>query len=66
MENLTNHTDVKLVNTEACRKKLEPNYHSCKLFTDYLMAIEMRKTSILMDKPIPVGQAILDISKTLM
>ena len=26
----------------------------------------MRKTSVFMDKPIPVGQAILDISKTLM
>ena len=30
------------------------------------MATEMRKTEELMDKPIAVGQAILDISKTLM
>ena len=30
------------------------------------MAIEMRKTRILMDKPILVGQAILDKSKKLM
>ena len=30
------------------------------------MAIEMRKTEVLMDKPIAVGQAVLDISKTLM
>ena len=30
------------------------------------MAIEMRKTEVLMDKPTAVGQAILDISKTLM
>ena len=44
----------------------EPNYHSCKAFSEDLMAIEMRKTSVFMDKPIPVGQAILAISKTLM
>ena len=30
------------------------------------MAIEMRKTEVLMNKPTAVGQAILDISKTLM
>ena len=30
------------------------------------MAIEMRKTEMLMDKPIAVGQAIFNISKTLM
>ena len=30
------------------------------------MAIEMRKTEVLMDKPFHIGQAILDISKALM
>ena len=29
------------------------------------MAIEMRKTNVYMNKPIYLGQAILDISKTL-
>ena len=68
MENVRNHREVKLIVSEVRRKKLasEPNYHSCKIFSGYLMAIEMRKTSVFMDKPIPVGQAILDISEALM
>ena len=68
MENVRNRRDVKLVVTEKRRKKLvsEPNYDSCKQFSENLIATEMRKTEILMNKPITVGQAILDISKTLM
>ena len=68
MENVRGHRDVKLIVTEERRTKLvfEPNYDSCKQFTNDLMAIEMRKTEVLMDKPIAVGQARLDISKTLM
>ena len=48
------------------KKTPEPNYESCKAFSDYLMATEMRKTSVVMDKPIVVGQAILNKSKVLM
>ena len=68
MENVRNRRVVKLVVTEERRKKLvsEPIYDSCKQFSDSLMAIEMRKTEVLMDKLIAVGQAMLDISKTLM
>ena len=68
MGNVTNRRDVKLIVTEKRRKKLvsQPNYDSWKVFSENLMAIEMRKTEILMDEPIAVGQAILDISKTLM
>ena len=68
MENVRKHRDIKLVVTNARRKKLvsEPNYHKCKQFSENLMPIEMRKTHVLMNKPIFLGQAILDISKTLM
>ena len=60
MENIRNHRVVKLVVKEERRKKLvsEPNYDSCKQFSNDLMAIQMRKTEVLMDKPIAVGQAI--------
>ena len=53
---------------EERRKKpaSEPNYKACTTFSDELMAIEMRKTHIVINKPIIVGQAILDKSKELM
>ena len=68
MENVRKHRDIKLVTTDERRNKLvsEPNYHTTKYFSENLLAIEMRKTKILMNKPVYLGQAILDISKTLM
>ena len=68
MENVRNHRDIKLVKSDKRRKRLvsEPNYHSHKNFSEYLMAIEMKKTKIKMIKPIYLGMSILDISKTLM
>ena len=40
----------------------EPNYHT----TENLLAIEMRKTQILMNNPVFLGVSILDFSKTVM
>ena len=37
-----------------------------KHFSENLLAIEMKKTKVKMIKPVYLGQAILDISKTLM
>ena len=45
---------------------LEPNYNSTKYFSEDLVAIEMNKTSIKVNKPIYLDQSILDISNTLM
>ena len=68
MKNIRNHRDIKLVTSNSRRKRLtsEPNYHTCKHFSENLIAIEMRKTKIHMNKPVYIGQALLDISKTLM
>ena len=68
MENVRKHRDIKLVTTEKRRLKLvsEPNYHTTKHFSENLIAIEMKKTKIKMNKPIYLGASILDISKTLM
>ena len=68
MENVRNHRDIKQVTSDKRRKRLvsEPNYHSHKKFSDHLMAIEMKKTRVKMNKPLYLGMSILDISKTLM
>ena len=68
IENVRKRREINLVVTEQRRKKLvsETNYQSCIAFSDHLLAIEMRKTRICKDKPIMVGQAILDKSKELM
>ena len=67
IENVRKRRDIKLIVTEERRKKLvsEPNYASYTTFSDHLMGVEMRKTRVSMDKPIIVGQAILDKSKEL-
>ena len=68
IENVRKRRKIRLAVTEVPKKKLvsEPNYKSCVPFSDHLLAIEIRKMHIYMDKPIMVGQAILDKSKELM
>ena len=67
MENVRNHRDIKLVTSDKRRKRLvsESNYHSHRNFSNHLMAIEMKKTRIKMNKPLYLGASILDISETL-
>ena len=66
MENVRKHRDIKLLTTERRRSYLvpEPNYHTTNSFTENLLAIEMRKTQILMNKPVYLCLSILDLSKT--
>ena len=48
MENVRKHRDIKLETTDKRRNQLapEPNYHTTKYFSDYLIAIEMKKTKV--------------------
>ena len=68
VQNDRKHRDIKLVTTEAKRNKLasEPNYHTTKCISKDLLIMEMKKTEVKMNKPIYLGQAVLDLSKTLM
>ena len=68
MENIRNRVDVKLVNTEEKLRKLaaKPNFKSRKIFSENLVSVHMKKTSLTMVKPVYLGMCILDLSKTIM
>ena len=68
MENVRKHRDIKLVTTDKRRNQLvsEPNYHTTKCFSEKLLATEMKKIKVKMNKPVYLGLSILEISKTLM
>ena len=67
MENVRNYRNIKLVRTNKRRNQLvsEPNYHFTKYFSENLITIEMNKTNIKVNKPIYLGQSVLNISKKL-
>ena len=52
MENVRKQRDIKLVATERRRNYLvsEPNYHTTKFFTKYLLATEMKNMLIVLNK----------------
>ena len=53
MKNVRKHGDIKLFTTERRNYLVvEPNYHTTKCFTKDLLAIEMERTEILMNKPV--------------
>ena len=68
MENIRNRVDIRLVTNERDAKKLisRPNFQGRTIFDENLVAIHMKKTKLVFNKPIYLGMSILDLSKTLM
>ena len=68
MENIRKHRNIKLVNNEEeyFRNAMRPNFKSGTLLGPDLMGCEMGKIKVVMNKPVYLGQAILDLSKTIM
>ena len=70
MENIRKHRNIKLVTTDHEEKYLrtvmKPNFKSGVLFGENLMGCEMGKIKVVMNKPVYLGQVILDLSKIVM
>ena len=69
LENVRGRRNVKLVTKWGGRYGAEalissPNFHSESIFDENLVAIQLNKTHICLNKPIYVGFSVLDISKT--
>ena len=63
MEKVRKHRDIKLVTTKEKTNQLvsEPNYRMTKCFSENLLAIEMNKIKVKMNKPVYLGLSILEI-----
>ena len=70
MENLRNRVDIKIVRsneTDKIRKLVaSPLYSRHVIFSNDLVGIDMRKSRLLLNKPVYTGMTILDNSKILM
>ena len=68
MENIRKQRNIKLVtNREAYLKVvMKPNFKSGVRFSSILMGCEMGKIKVVMNKPVYLGQAILNLSKIVM
>ena len=51
MKNVRIHGDIKVITTERRRNYLvsAPNYHTTMFFIEHLLAIEMKKTEIVIE-----------------
>ena len=57
MENVRKHRNTKIVTTERRRDYLVsgPNYHTTKFLKENVLTIVIRKTQMLMNKPVYLG-----------
>ena len=68
MEIVRKHRNIMLVTTDKRRNQLvsKPNYHTTKWFSENLLAIEMKRIKVKMNKPVYLGLSVSEIGKTLM
>lgn len=68
MEDVRKRRDIRFATTQEQFRKLvvKANFQSFKILSENLVVVQLRKTEIVLDKPISTGLAVLDLSKLLM
>ena len=68
MENIRKHRNITLVNNKDkyLKNVMKPNFKSGTLLGSDPVGCEMGKVRVVINKPVYLGQAILDLSKTIM
>ena len=68
IENIRKRQNIHLIDNgkKAVKLSSRPNFDRCTIFDRNLIAVHMKNTEVYFNKPVYVGQAILDLSKTLM
>ena len=68
MENLRNRVNIELVTTEKRLRKLTkaPSFDHFRIFTPEIVGVNLKKTTLYLNRPIYPGFAILELSKVLM
>ena len=68
MQNIRKHKNIKLVTSIESYPKtvMKPNFKSGIFISTNLMDCEMGKTKVVMNKPVYLRQAMLDLSKIVM
>ena len=55
-----------MIKKRAEKLSAKPNFNHCNIFSEDLVAIHMKMTKLVFNKPVYLGMCILDLSKTLM
>ncbi|XP_021373260.1 uncharacterized protein LOC110463193 [Mizuhopecten yessoensis] len=68
MENVRSRVDIKLAHTEKKLKKYvaRPSFQRFTIFNEDLVAVQNDQVKLVLNKPVYVGQTILDLSKCIM
>ena len=68
MENIRKRSNIYLETDpdHLLRQTAKPTFVSCKIFHENLVAVNMKKKVLKLDKPSYVGMCIIDLSKVLM